>query len=99
MGYLPPSSSSGAGMEGAKEGLSTHAHTPLRKARAGCTEKQQMGLAGKCRLPRWGRLMMSLNIVSVSVSHSCPFCCAAGTPLPRLVPWEEPSHQRGRSGR
>lgn len=98
---LPPSSSAGAAMEGAEEGPSApHTpHTPLRKHRAVFNEKQQMGIAGKCGLPGRGRLMMSLNIVSVSVSHSCPFCRAEGTPLPRPVPWEEPSRQRGRSGR
>lgn len=82
------------------------AHTHLGPEQGLGNEKQQMGVAGKCWLSAWGcrggeggRLMMSLNIVSVSVSHSCPFCCAVGKPLPRPVPWEAPSQQRGRSGR
>lgn len=47
---------------------------------------------------RWGHLMMSLNIVSMSVSHSCPFCCAVRMPVPRPEPWEAPSRRGAGQG-
>lgn len=101
LGWLPAPSAPRlpGGCRGGPENTPTPLHTPLPKDRALFNEKQQMGIAGNRSLPGQGRLMMSLNIVSVSVSHSCPFCRAAGPSLPRPVPWEEPSGRRGRSGR